>query len=55
MLECTLKERHLLRAKLCREAEQLIEDVEKEAMTKWMEPKETNGTDGITPTPLLPK
>jgi len=51
MLECTLKERHLLRAKLCREAEQLIEDVEKEAMTKWMEAQgdEWNGWDHLYP------
>ena len=51
MLECTLKERHLLRAKLCREAEQLIEDVEKEAMTKWMEAHgdEWNGWDHLYP------
>ena len=37
MLKCTLSERHLLRAKLCREAEKLLEDVEREATTKWME------------------
>ena len=37
MLKCTLSERHLLRAKLCREAEKLLEDVEKDATTKWME------------------
>ena len=51
MLECSLKERHLLRAKLCREAEQLIEDVEKEAMTKWIEAQEDewNGWDHLYP------
>ena len=51
MLECTLKERHLLLAKLCREAEQLIEDVVKEAMTKWMEAQgdEWNGWDHLYP------
>lgn len=51
MLECTLKERHLLRAQLCRDAEQLIEDVEKEAMTKWMEAQgdEWNGWDHLYP------
>jgi hypothetical protein len=37
MLKCTLSERHLLRAKLCKEAEKMLEDVEKEATTKWME------------------
>jgi hypothetical protein len=37
MLKCTLSERHLLRAKLCREAEKMLEDVEKEATAKWME------------------
>ena len=37
MLKCTLSERHLLRAKLCRDAEKLLEDVEKDATTKWME------------------
>ena len=50
MLEYTLKERYLLRAKLCREAEQLIEEVEKEAMTKWMEAQgEWNGWDHLYP------
>jgi len=51
MLECTLKERYLLRAKLCREAEQLIEDVKLEAMTKWMEAQgdEWNGWDHLYP------
>ena len=50
MLECTLKERRLLRAKLCREAEQLVEEVEEEAMTKWMEAQgEWNGWDHIYP------
>ena len=51
MLECSLKERYLLRAKLCREAEQLIEEVEKEAMTKWMEAQgnEWNGWDHLYP------
>ena len=37
MLKCTLSERHLVRAKLCREAEKLLEDVERDATTKWME------------------
>jgi hypothetical protein len=50
MLACTLKERHVLRAKLCREAEQLIEEVEKFAMTKWMEAQgEWNGWDHLYP------
>lgn len=50
MLEYTLKERYLLRAKLCREAEQLVEEVEKEAMTKWMEAQgEWNGWDHLYP------
>jgi hypothetical protein len=37
MFDCTLTERHLLRAKLCQEAEQLLLDVESEATTLWME------------------
>ena len=37
MLECTLKEMHLLQAKLCHEAEQLIKDVLKEALRNGME------------------
>jgi hypothetical protein len=50
MLTCTLKERHVLRAKLCREAEQLIEEVKKVAMTKWMEAQgEWNGWDHLYP------
>jgi hypothetical protein len=48
MLTCTLKERHVLRAKLCREAEQLIEEVKKVAMTKWME-AQGNGWDHLYP------
>ena len=49
MLKCTLSERHLLRAKLCREAEKLLEDVEREATTKWMEAQEEgwNGWDHL--------
>ncbi len=37
ILKCTLSERHLVRAKLCREAEKLLEDLERDATTKWME------------------
>ena len=51
MLGCTLKERHLLRAKLCKEAEELREEVEREAMTKWMEAQGDgwNGWDHLYP------
>jgi hypothetical protein len=49
MLRCTLKGRYLLRAKLCKGAEALIEDVKSESMTKWMEA----GTDGTTSTQSL--
>ena len=51
MLECTLKERYLLRAKLCHQAEKLIEEVKLEAMTKWMEAQgdEWNGWDHLFP------
>ena len=37
MLECTLKVRHSLRTKLCRQAEVMIGEVEEDAVTKWME------------------
>jgi hypothetical protein len=37
MLGCTLEERQSYGAKLCEEAEKLSNEVEKEAMTKWME------------------
>jgi hypothetical protein len=39
MLKCTLSERNLLRAKLWKEAEKMLKDVEleKEATIKWME------------------
>jgi hypothetical protein len=37
MLDSTLEERQSYCAKLCEEAEKLSNEVEKEAMTKWME------------------
>ena len=51
MLRCTLKERYLLRAKLCKEAEELIEDVKSESVTKWMEAQGDgwNGWDHLYP------
>lgn len=42
MLDYTLAERESLGAKLCSEAEKLNEEVETEAMTKWMESQGTN-------------
>jgi hypothetical protein len=49
MLQCTLSERYLLRAKLFREAEKRVEEVETEALTKWMEAQDDgwNGWDNI--------
>ena len=48
MLECTLKQRYLLRARLRREAEKVLEDVEAEATEKWMEAQgEWNGWDQL--------
>jgi hypothetical protein len=50
MLECILRERHLLRAKLCKEAETLLEVVRTEATDKWMETQgEWNGWDHLYP------
>ena len=50
MLECTLKERYLLLAKPGHWAEQLVEEVEKEELTKWMEAQvEWNGRDHLYP------
>jgi hypothetical protein len=37
MLNDTIMERHLLRAKLCQEAESLLLEVQKEAITRWMD------------------
>lgn len=45
MLECTLKMRHSLRAKLCRQAEILMREVEEDAVLKWMEAQGTH--DGV--------
>ena len=41
MLDCPLTERESLCAKLCSEAEKLNNEVETEAMTKWMESQGT--------------
>jgi len=51
MLRYTMIERYLLRAKLCKEAEELIEDVKSESVTKWMEAQGDgwNGWDHLYP------
>ena len=41
MLDYTLTERKSLCAKLCSKAEKLNDEVEREAMTKWIESQET--------------
>jgi len=42
MLDYTLEERQSYGAKLCEEAEKLSDEVEKEAVTKWMEAQESS-------------